>query len=204
MLAEHLLQTWGDLQEGETQLRMERIGALLIQAAATGENAPSLDELPNILGISSHIHAMAMVAVRENDQHDAYEYRQNLYGNLAWGAAHLQNLFAWAKDQRTNPWGETPAKQSPAGTCHLLCSCWRYPGPASPANLGTELPSSGTKAAWFRAATAASYTGGSHPVPNSKSPRTVKSGNALPDPRRGPAGCGSPRAAHDVDGGFVG
>ena len=64
MLAEHLLQTWGDLQEGETQLRMERIGALLMQAsrlfsaAATGENAPSLDELPNILGICSHIHAI--------------------------------------------------------------------------------------------------------------------------------------------------
>ena len=96
---------------------MERIGALLVQAsrlfttAACGEAAPSATELPNILGICSNIHAMAMVAVRENDQHDAHEYLQNLYGNLAWGAAHLQNLLEWAESQGGNPWGETPKKK---------------------------------------------------------------------------------------------
>ena len=95
-------------------VNQERIGALLVQAsclfttAACGEAAPSATELPNILRICSHIHAMAMVAVRENDQH---EYLQNLYRNLAWGAAHLQDLLEWAESQGGNPWGETPKKK---------------------------------------------------------------------------------------------
>ena len=50
----------------------------LFTAAATGEAAPSAAELPNILDICSHIHSMAMVAVSEDDQHDAHEYLQNL------------------------------------------------------------------------------------------------------------------------------
>ena len=78
MLVEHLLQSWGDLQASEIQLRMERIGALLAQAsrhcatATSGEAAPSASEIPNILGICSHLHTMAMVAVREHDQHDRH------------------------------------------------------------------------------------------------------------------------------------
>ena len=96
----------------------ERIGALLVQAsrlcatATSGEAAPSASETPNILGICSHLHdTMAMVAVREHDQHDAHEYLQNLYGNLAWGAAHLQNLLEWAESQGGNPSGESSTKK---------------------------------------------------------------------------------------------
>ena len=120
MLVEHLLQSWGDLQASEVQLRMQRIGALLVQAsrlcatATNGEAATSASEIPNILSICSHLHTLAMVAVRENDQHDAHEYLQNLCVNLAWGVQPTCKICSSGLKAKEETRGEKRSRRSPA------------------------------------------------------------------------------------------
>ena len=146
---------------------------------------------------------MAMVSVSENDEHDAHEYLQNLYGNLAWGAAHLQNLLEWAEDQGANPWGETPTKkprnQAPPVAAASTAATGGYAGPTPPASLGNKLSAPPAKNAGAASAAAASYTGGGHPVPNSESTGTAASSNAVYDSRCIPAGCRGPRVAPNLD-----